>query len=363
MKSVLFIGSFKRPKEGAYGGVHFASTNLRSAMKFNNFEIIELDTTLHSIHETRVFYRLPSLFIRSIIFLWNIATNWKAKNLIVFVSAGNSYLDKLPSIILAKILGKNVILFPRSGFVIRDYENYNYKVLIGWVMKLSDFVVCQSDFWKKFFIGKKVSSDKLIVVENWVNEHTIAKSKEILFKQYLPGDRVYKLVYVSRIEIAKGVNDIVELAKILKDKFPLEISIYGDGSYAKELQIEIDKFGLNNIVKIKGWLGQKKMQNVINEHHVALFTSRFEGYPNALLDYIFSKIPIIAADIPTVKAVGRDLITYYDAGNSEQLAEKVIWSRNNYSEILKMAERLISDKESNNNLLNQTANIIKLLKQ
>lgn len=358
----MFIGSFRLPKDGAFGGVYFASTTLEAALETKNFKIIELDTTLKNIKERGVLKRLPSLIIRNFVFLWKIAVNIKSKNVIVFLSAGNSYLDKLPSILLAKILQKKVVIFPVSGFIIRDYENWFYKSLIGWTMNLSDIVVCQSDFWKEFFLKHNISEHKLKVIENWVTDITIKKSRDILFKTYHPfGEEVFRLIFVSRIEAAKGINDIVELAKLLKDKFSFEINIYGDGSYVQDLQADIDRFDLSDFVKIRGWLDQKNMQEVINKHHIALFTSRFEGYPNALLDYVFSKIPIVATSIPTVKAVGKDLITYYDPGNIDQFAEKIKWCFENYSVVIKMAEQLIIAKEVDNNLSIQTQRVINLL--
>ncbi|HEY5592370.1 MAG TPA: glycosyltransferase [Paludibacter sp.] len=362
MKKVLFIGSFKRPKEGAFGGVYFASTTLKSALEAKDIEIVKLDTTLKSIKETSVFKRFPSLIIRNITFLWKIMMNRKTKSLIVFLSAGNSYLDKLPSILLARVLQKKIVAFPVSGFIIRDYENWVYKIFIRWVMKLSDIVVCQSDFWKDFFISHSVSASKLEVIENWVMDATIEKSNDISFQTYPPNStEVLKLIFVSRIEEAKGVNDIVELAKSLKDIFSLEINIYGDGSYVNKLQMDIERYHLNNCVKICGWLDHRNMQEVINKHHVALFTSRFEGYPNALLDYIFSKIPIVATNIPTVKAVGRDLISYYEPGNIVQFAEKIKWCHDNYATASKMAEKLIVEKGIKNNLQTQTQIVINLL--
>lgn len=363
MNRILFIGSFRGTKDGTYGGVYFACTTLKSALEINGYKIIKLDITLKSIKNTEVFERLPSLIIRNFIFLWKIAVNRKAKNLIVFLSAGNSYLDKLPSILLARILQKKIIIFPVSGFVIHDYESMFYKKIIDWTIKLSDIVVCQSDFWKNFFHDHNVSEPKLKVIENWVSDLTIKKSNDISFREYLPQrEKTFKLVFVSRIEVAKGVIDIIELAKMLKDIFPFEITIYGDGSYTNKLKMEIERSQLSNYVKFNGWLYQEDMQQEINKHHIAIFTSRFEGYPNALLDYIFSKIPIIATNIPMVRAVGRDLITYYDAGNVDELVEKVIWCRNNYSEIVKMSEKLFLEKESHNNLMSQTMNIINLFK-
>src|SRR5690554_5713195 len=101
---VLFIGSFIKPKNGSYGGVLFASTSLRDKLINEGYKVVELDTTLKDISVTKVSKRFGNIFLRQLKFLYRILTTRKAKTLLVFVSAGNSYIDKLPSIFLAKLL-------------------------------------------------------------------------------------------------------------------------------------------------------------------------------------------------------------------------------------------------------------------
>jgi glycosyltransferase involved in cell wall biosynthesis len=92
------------------------------------------------------------------------------------------------------------------------------------------------------------------------------------------------------------------------------------------------------------------MQEVINAHHLALFLSKTEGYPNALLDYIFSKIPIIASDIPMVKAVGQSNIQYYELGKVEQLERQILYALENYDLISLKCRDLYSWKLEKNNI-------------
>src|SRR5699024_10214481 len=91
---ILFIGSFKKPKSGHYGGVYFASTTLRDGLAKEGYQIIEMDTTLKDISETRVHKRLPDIIIRQFRFLYTILFNSKAREFFVFLSGGSSYIDK-----------------------------------------------------------------------------------------------------------------------------------------------------------------------------------------------------------------------------------------------------------------------------
>lgn len=280
----------------------------------------------------------------------------------IFLSGGNSYLDKLPSVLLAKLFNKKVIVFPVSGLILNDFNKLFYRLLIKFVIRNADTIVCQSEYWKAFFTGKSFDANKMVVVENWVSDETWEKSKSLQFPAFDKKNDQFKIVYISRIESAKGVLDIIELAKALKGVITFEISVYGDGSFKKSFQEAILHNKLEDFVKFKGWLKHSDIQEVANDHHIALFTSRFEGYPNALLDFIFSKIPIVTTNIDSIKSVGKEWVTYYEPGNIADLKEKVLGCYENYSDITDMAKELLHEKYKLNNIEFSTNKIISLLK-
>src|SRR5690554_542184 len=348
---ILFIGSFNKPKNGHYGGVYFASTTLRDGLEKEGYSIIEMDTTLKDISETRVYKRLPNILIRQFKFLYTITFNFKAKHILIFLSGGGSYIDKFFSILLAKLLRKRVIIFPRSGHLIRDFNKKKFNFFINRVFKYTDRVVCQSSFWKDYFISKNVNHNKLLVIENWVDDLKIEESTTLDYPKFKGKDKeTFKIVFVSRIEKAKGVDDIISLACKLKGKLNFAINVYGAGSYQKDFIDGIKSNQLDDVVHFKGWLEKDKMLETINNHHLAIFPSQTEGYPNSLLDYIFAKIPIIASDIPMVKAVGEEHMVYFKQGNQNELVEKVYDIINNYPVYQLKAEKLYSEKFENNNL-------------
>lgn len=328
---ILFIGSFNKPKNGHYGGVFFASTTLRNALKKKGYQIVEMDTTLKDIAETRVYKRLPNIIPRQFKFLFSILFNFKAKYIFVFLSGRGSYIDKFFPILLAKLLRKRVIIFPRSGHLIRDFNKKRFNFFIQRVFKFADSVVCQSTFWKNYFVSKNVNYNKLLVIENWVDDLKIEESKTLDYPKFKGKDKeTFNIVFVSRIEKAKGVDDIITLAQQLKNKLDFSIYVYGAGSNQNEFVESIKSNHLEGVIHFKGWLDKEKMLKTINAHHLAIFSSQTEGYPNVLLDYIFSKIPVLSSDIPMAKAVGKSNMTYYEFGNTVDMAELVEAISSNY---------------------------------
>lgn len=348
---ILFIGSFNKPKNGHYGGVYFASTTLRDGLEKEGYSIIEMDTTLKDISETRVYKRLPNILIRQFKFLYTILFNIKAKHILIFLSGGGSYIDKFLPILLSKILGKTIIIFPVSGHLINDYKKKKFIFFINSILKMANKIVCQSSFWKNYFIEKGVNRNKLLVVENWVDDLKIKESIGLDYPEYnVESKETFKIVFVSRIEKAKGVDDIITLTEELNGKLDFSIHIYGAGSYQKKFVENIKSNQLEGVIHFEGWLEKEKMLKTINAHHLAIFPSQTEGYPNSLLDYIFAKIPIIASDIPMVQAVGGENIKYFKQGNKDELAKKVLEIVNDYSIYLEKAKTLNIEKAENNNL-------------
>ncbi|MFB9057050.1 glycosyltransferase family 4 protein [Mariniflexile ostreae] len=348
-KQILFIGSFLLPKNGHYGGVYFASTSLRDKMVSEGIEAIELDTTLKDIAVTKVSKRLPTIISRNFYFIYKILKSQNAKTIFIFLSGGNSYLDKLPSIILSKILRKKILLFARSGHLIHDFENPFYKYFIKNALRFSSEVICQSEYWKDFFISKGVPAEKLKTIENWVPNETIIKSEKLTFHYFKPNaGEVFRIVFVSRIEKSKGIADLIEVAKLLPKEMNFKIDVYGTGAFKDEFLELINREKLNELIFYKGWLAKDNMQEILNKYHLALFTSRVEGYPNSLLDFIFSKIPILAYRIPAVVAVGKENILYYD--NIDHLSHNIQFSYNNYHEVADNAKRAFKEKYKNNNI-------------
>src|SRR5690554_541376 len=351
MKNILFIGSFVLPENGHYGGVYFASTTLRDGLAKEGYSIIEMDTTLKDISEIRVYKRLPNILIRQFKFLYTITFNFKAKHILIFLSGGGSYIDKFFPILLAKLLRKRVIIFPRSGHLIRDFNKNKFNFFINRVFKYTDRVVCQSSFWKDYFISKNVNHNKLLVIENWVDDLKIEESKTLDYPKFKGKDKEkFKIVFVSRIEKAKGVDDIISLACKLKGKLNFAINVYGAGSYQKDFIDGIKSNQVEDVVHFKGWLEKDKMLETINNHHLAIFPSQTEGYPNSLLDYIFAKTPILAANIPMIKAVGQSNMCYYETGDSIQMTEIVEEISTNYTKVVKKAKIIYSEKFNNNRI-------------
>lgn len=352
-KKIFFLGALKsQTSDGSVGGTYVASSSLAEYLLQSGYDIIPLNTTykINSVgSKISTFKKFKTILIRNLGFLFKVASNRKAKTILIFVSAGNSYMEKIPIIFISRICRKKIILLPRSGFVQLDYKKKFYRKIVDYVNNKSDFIICQSQHWKTFFLNNGINCSKLLVIENWYPTEQLKISRKMSSPKYSRGS-FFKIIFIGRIEKGKGIDDLISFAENYSGFHSFKIDIYGAGTYEEVLKKKVEEKKLNNIIQFKGWLNSDKKLHTINKYQIGVFTSRFEGYPNSLLDYIFAKVPILTTDLNSIKAVGSDFLTYYTPGDINSFHHAYNDIINNYNLKVENAQRLYEEKYEQNNI-------------
>lgn len=157
-----------------------------------------------------------------------------------------------------------------------------------------------------------------------------AKTK-IIFNGVIPKEnqlsplyKPFKLGNLGRLVEQKGQKDLIEVAKILKQKnFDFKLNIAGDGPLKEELKELISKYQLDKNVIL---LGYQKPEDVFSNIDFFVFTSHFEGSANALIEALQYQKVVIAYDIssnPEVIQNGTNGILVKH-GDTEAMANAII---------------------------------------
>ena len=112
---------------------------------------------------------------------------------------------------------------------------------------------------------------------------------------------------VSRMLWDKGIGELVEAAKILKEReAPVRVQLVGprDDNPASIPQQTLDAWAKDGIVDVLG--PRTDIADLYGKAHIAVLPSYREGLPKSLLEAAACGLPMVATDVPGCREVCRD---------------------------------------------------------
>lgn len=183
--------------------------------------------------------------------------------------------------------------------------------------KLADSVVFQSEGARQIFLNSHLK--RSTVIPNPVN---IPKFEWELSKTDM------SIANVARLElIAKRQDLLIDAMTFIIKKFPAAtLHLYGDGEDKQKIIQIIEEKHLQNNVFLHG--NVKNVKEQLLTHRVFVFSSDYEGVPNALLEAMSVGMPIISTDCSPGGAKmllgANEFGLLVSCGDSKAIAEAVI---------------------------------------
>jgi len=173
-------------------------------------------------------------------------------------------------------------------------------------------------------------------------------------------NNIFTFIAIGRLETMKNHKLLIEIANKLKDKYSFQIYIVGEGYLRKELEKLIDKYNLQNIVKLLGL--RNDVPKFLNKSHCFVMPSLWEGLPISLLEAGASKLPVIVTPVGSITELINDNNGYLsDLEDFEKNMELVL---NTYDEAKLKGQNLFDDIKNNYSLesiIQQHENLYKKL--
>lgn len=208
-----------------------------------------------------------------------------------------------------------------SGEFVRTYDacgyllDKDYAEQYGDEAKLADIHIVASQFSFQAVRHNGFTRDNVIIAPYGVDKSVFAPME----KDYQNG---LKLLFVGEINQRKGIAQILEAAKELKN-LDIAFNLVGLGAeYCSDLYEPYKKY-----VNFCGRVTFEELQTYYGTSHVFIFPSMGEGFGLVLLEALSAGLPLIASR----NCGGPDIIEegyngfLMDAGSTEQLVEKILW--------------------------------------
>jgi len=163
---------------------------------------------------------------------------------------------------------------------------------------------------------------------------------------------------IVAIEAMKSLNENNQLSNI-------SVKCFGDKNCVNSqyviLEKIIDEYGLNSYIK----LNDKKanVNQYINSVDAILLPSKYEGYPNIVMEAILCNKPIIISDAANNENLVKDNINglTFENNNPLALAKKMYQLKNNYIVIDKKEKMKFISEHSIKNITEKYINIFQSL--
>ena len=232
-----------------------------------------------------------------------------------------------PDVIISFMYGANVIgrfvkLFLSIPLItsVRNNEiDKKFYYLYKLTHRIDSVTTFNSSYSLKKFIREKLTiKSRSFLVNNSISlpeEDYVIENKD---------SSVFRLLSMAHFRPQKDYRTLLKACKILKDR-KRHVKLYVLGHlYDEKWPFElIEEYGLQSNVEIHGFVNSPL--KFIRKSNAVVLSSLWEGTPNALLEGMANKLPVISSEIPGCK----ELVESSNSGllfkvkNEEDLADKI----------------------------------------
>jgi len=184
------------------------------------------------------------------------------------------------------------------------FDDYAFLLTIRLIHRLvtgSEFM--REYFWENF----GVSRSKIRIMPNWVSLERFdpAKFDRDKVKQEFglsPDTRV--VLFIHWLSPRKGPQYLVEMAReVIRENPDVVFWIVGEGPYKDTLRQDIDKSGLQDVMKLIGGVPNQDIAKYYAAADLFIMPSEQEGFGRVMLEAIAMGIPLVVTDVGAVREI------------------------------------------------------------
>lgn len=153
-----------------------------------------------------------------------------------------------------------------------------------------------------------ISLDHLMVISGGVDVDAVTRAKPVSIEQWKTQADECLILWVGRMDPIKGLDTLVDAVGLVKRERDVKLLLVGDGPERRLLESCVARCGLESTVHFLG--RRDDVFGLVRLADLFVFPSRTEGMPNALLEAMAGRLPVITTDVPGC----RDLVADGETG-------------------------------------------------
>ncbi len=255
---------------------------------------------------------------------------------------------------LSNFFRKKVLLHIHGGGFV-DYYKANKRFVDNCLRKTSA-IISLSESWKSIFKEQIGFEKDVFVVNNIVAEPIMRETEP---------DGLLHFLFLGLIASDKGVFDLLKSLSIIKTKIEDKILLHIGGlGKTERLVNDIERYGLNKIVKYEGWVSDDAKIELLNKCSVFILPSYYEGLPLSIVEAMSYGMEVISSNVGAIPMLVTDGENgkLLRPGDIDGLASAICEMTNNspkYNEISIMRAQSFMPNEVSKQLNNIYSEIIR----
>lgn len=235
--------------------------------------------------------------------LWKLSTRRYDKCYLAITCHGKGFLKDAPFALLCKLFRKPIIIHQHNKGMSRYTDKHLYRPLLKAVYKDASVILLSEKLYND--ISQIVIKKQIQICPNGIPD-TAPRGRT-------PLNSVPNILFLSNLMESKGVWDLLDACKILKEQgYNFRCKFVGGETK------EIDKERFNQGIEIRNltdtvvYLGRKygtEKEHILNSSDIFVFPTYEDCFPLVLLEAMQAHLPIISTDEGGITDIITDKIT------------------------------------------------------
>jgi glycosyltransferase involved in cell wall biosynthesis len=210
-----------------------------------------------------------------------------------------SFIRKSAVLLIARLAGCKTI-FHLHGGGFRKYATAEAGPLlrrwIRYTLERSSVVITLSESWADF-VQAFAPASHVAVVPNSVPLPALADPSLA---------QPQRVLYLGRLEAAKGVFELLAAGAQLAPRFPLLRLVFGGEGDVQALRRRAFELGLGERIELPGWLGAQERDAELAKAGLFCLPSHAEGLPMSMLEAMAARKAVVVTTVGAIPEAVRD---------------------------------------------------------
>lgn len=231
------------------------------------------------------------------------------------VYINNTPYPHIPVIIAAVLLKRKIICHLRDTIIFTNAER-------RLISKINTYIAL-SGAAKNHYIEQGIEASKINVIYDSINLDSF-KEERHLTSVIDSSHKQIKIVVVGSLNYRKGQDICIKaLKRLINRNLNVSLILVGDGDFRKELEEMVSSLNLSQYVLFKGHT--ENVSKLLYECDIGVLTSRREGMPNSVMEYMAASLPVVVSDLPGIRELVQENTSGFiiDQESEEQLAKRL----------------------------------------